>query len=75
MSDKNGALPERYRRATSIRPGYEVRLKDGNWAQVATHMHITFPADVVTMTLVSGERVTTDPRVGIMSRRPPVVAR
>lgn len=70
----DGALPEKYRRATNIKVGYEIRLKDGTWAEVATQMHVTSPANFVTFTLTNGVRVTQHPRDEIMSRKVAVVA-
>lgn len=64
------ALPERYRRASNIHEGYEIRTTDGEWLLVKHELRIYAPANIVSLTLAGGERYTFAPDTEVMSRRP-----
>lgn len=63
------ALPERYRQASNIHAGYEIRTTDGQWLRVAHSLRIHAPANIVTFTFDEGGVFTTIPTDQIMSRR------
>lgn len=63
-------LPERYRRASNIREGYEIRTTDGEWLSVKHELRIYAPANIVVLTLAGDERHTFTPDEEVMSRRP-----
>lgn len=63
------ALPERYRKFTSIKEGYEVRLADGTWVEVVNTLHITAPLNFVRLDFADGTGTAGGPRDEVMSRR------
>jgi hypothetical protein len=64
-----GKLPTRYRRASNIFAGYEIKDADGNWHEVRSQMHITSPATFVRFDFTDGTAAVHNPRDEIMSRR------
>jgi len=62
------ALPEKYRRMSSIREGYQVKTRDG-WLTVTSQLHITAPIPVVRLEMEGGVVCATDPSARLMSRR------
>jgi len=65
----NVALPEKYRRSTSIRVGYQIRSEDGRWLTVTDFLHILAPLNFVRLGLDDGTCCNLDPRGEVMSRR------
>jgi hypothetical protein len=70
MSSSTSPLPERYRLAYNITPGFELQGVDNEWIRVERQLHITFPANIVTFALADGRDVTFPARTKLMSRRP-----
>lgn len=67
------ALPEKYRRASNIHEGYEIRCTESSeheWLAVKHVLRIYAPANIVSFTFDDGQVYTTDPSLEIMSRRP-----
>ena len=62
---------ERYRMATQLREGMEVREADGaTWTAITHHLYITAPVRVVSLTLADGAKFGLSPRDQVMSRVP-----
>lgn len=62
-------LPERYRRASNIHEGYEIRTTEGEWLPVKHVLRIYAPANIVRFTFDDDEAFVAQPREEIMSRR------
>ncbi len=63
------ALPERYRRASNIHEGYEIRTTGDVWLPVKHVLRIYAPANIVSFTFDDGAVFTTTPDDEVMSRR------
>lgn len=66
------ALPAKYRKATSIKEGFEVQAGDGDgdWKLIVSRLHITAPIGVIDVRFSDGTRTAFPPSLRIMSRRP-----
>lgn len=63
------SLPERYRRASNIHEGYEIRTTEGAWLPVKHVLRIYAPANIVRFTFDDGEAFVAVPTEEVMSRR------